>query len=114
MRKAKYLKLALIALLVVPVIFMTVVDSKAGTIASGYLNQGQTYRFGFVAPSNYEEITFYYPSGTTFMVEVRGRSDNVLGVFNLNNGSVIQLKGGGQFYLIVYPTYGGGNWSANW
>lgn len=114
MRKVKYVKLAVIAALLLPAIFFSVTDASAGMIASGYLYQGQSYKFGFLAPSNYEQITFYGPPGATFGVEVRGRSDNTLGNYRFVDSTTISLSGGGQFYLIIYSISGQGNWSAYW
>lgn len=114
MRKMRYVKLAVITLLLVPAIFMTVNTASAGEIANGYLYPGQSYKFGFLAPSNSEVLTFYGPPGATFGVELRGRADNTLGNWTFVNSYSLRLTGGGQFYVIVYSISGQGYWRAVW
>ncbi len=62
----------------------------------------------------YIEVTFSYPKGTAdFWVRVIGEDGvEILGDFDLKNGEIIQLMGGGTYYLKVYSKEGAGNWSA--
>lgn len=115
MRKTKYIKLALITLFLAAAIFMTVNTVSAGEIANGYLYPGQSSpMYSWVAPSNYEQITFYAPPGATFGVELRGRAGNTLGNYKIVGSNTVTLSGGGQFYFVVYSTYGQGYWRAVW
>ncbi len=48
-------------------------------------------------------------------VEVIGQDGRtVLGNFDLDNGEIIQLSGGGTFYLTIYSNRGAGNWTCSW
>ncbi len=79
---------------------------------SGYLNgPGSSYTFTVNAGNvNYLEVPFTYPKGQVkFWVKVVGQDgSSVLGDFDLDNGEVIQLSGGGTFYLTVYSKMGAG------
>jgi len=85
---------------------------------SGYLSgPGASYTFTINAGSvSYLEVPFTYPKGSVkFWVKVVGQDGNtVLGDFDLDNGEIIQLSGGGTFYLTVYSRTGAGNWSATY
>jgi hypothetical protein len=89
-----------------------------GNSVSGYLSgPGDSCKFTINAGSKtYVEVPFTYPTGSVdFWVEVVGQDGyTVLGDFDLDNGSVIQLSGGGTFYLTIYSNNGAGNWSCNW
>jgi len=89
-----------------------------GNAANGYLSgPGDSCRFTINAGSKtYIEVPFTYPTGSVdFWVEVVGQDGyTVLGDFDLDNGSVIQLSGGGTFYMTIYSNNGAGNWSCYW
>ncbi len=89
-----------------------------GNAANGYLTgPGDSCKFTINAGSKtYVEVPFTYPTGSVdFWVEVVGQDGyTVLGDFDLDNGSVIQLSGGGTFYLTIYSNNGAGNWSCSW
>jgi hypothetical protein len=89
-----------------------------GTTESGYLSgPGASYTFVINAGNvNYVEVPFTYPKGTVkFWVKVVGQDGtSILGDFDLDNGEIIQLSGGGTFYLTVYSKMGAGNWSATY
>jgi hypothetical protein len=89
-----------------------------GNAANGYLSgPGDSCKFTINAGSKtYIEVPFTYPTGSVdFWVEVVGQDGyTVLGDFDLDNGSVIQLSGGGTFYLTIYSNNGAGIWSCNW
>lgn len=95
---------------------LAVVPAMAGSHSqSGYLSGVDDLdEFGLYANSDYIEVTFVYPSGADFWVTVYGMNDNLLGDFQLSQGEVIQLSGGGVFTLVVTSEYGGGNWSCTW
>jgi hypothetical protein len=92
--------------------------SVIGTSASGYLSgPGDSCNFTINAGTKtYLEVPFTYPKGSVdFWVEVVGEDGyTVLGDFDLDNGEVITLSGGGNFYLTVYSNNGAGNWSCYW
>ncbi len=85
---------------------------------SGYLaGPGASYTFTVNAGSNtYVEVPFVYPKGSVkFWVKVVGQDGStVLGDFDLDNGEIIQLSGGGTFYVTIYSKMGAGNWSASY
>jgi hypothetical protein len=84
----------------------------------GYLaGPGASYTFTVNAGSiTYLEVPFTYPVGSVdFWVKVVGQDGyTVLGDFDLDNGEIIQLSGGGTFYVTVYSKMGAGNWSATY
>ncbi len=83
--------------------------------AAGYLvGPGDSCSWSINAGSrNYLEVPFSYPKGSVkFLVEVIGQDGHsVLGDFDLDNGEVIQLSGGGLSYLTIRSNAGAGNWS---
>ncbi len=85
---------------------------------SGYLaGPGASYTFVVNAGSvTYIEVPFTYPKGSVdFWVKVVGQDGStVLGDFDLDNGEIIQLSGGGTFYVTIYSKMGAGNWSATY
>jgi hypothetical protein len=91
---------------------------KFGITESGYLSgPGKSDTFTVNAGSvQYLEVPFTYPVGPVeFWVKVVGEDGRtVLGDFNLDNGYVIQLSGGGIFYLTIYSKMGAGKWSATY
>jgi uncharacterized protein involved in tellurium resistance len=90
------------------------VDSRS---ASGHLvGPGDSCNWSIYANSNYLEVPFNYPKGSAdFWVDVVGQDGRtLLGKFDLDNGAIIQLSGGGMFYLTIYSNRGAGNWSCTW
>jgi hypothetical protein len=92
--------------------------NTVGTTANGFLTgPGDSCKFTVNAGTKtMVEVPFTYPTGSVdFWVEVVGQDGyTVLGDFDLDNGSVIQLSGGGIFYLSIYSNNGAGNWSCSW
>jgi hypothetical protein len=90
--------------------------SSAGAEAvdfSGYLYDDNTEaRFDVYAESAVLEVTFTFPPTSEFHVRVLGQTGNELGDFDLSEGPLIQLTGGGKFTFIVYTKSGGGAWTA--
>ncbi len=113
----KGFKVVLLALLVLPILCLAAANASAAT-ESGYLSgPGASYTFTVNAGSvKYLEVTFSWPRGAAdFWVRVVGQDGRtVLGNFDLDNGEIIQLSGGGVFYLTVYSNRGAGNWSASY
>jgi transglutaminase-like putative cysteine protease len=78
---------------------------------------GDSYTFAIDAGNDtYLEIPFTYPKGSVnFWVKVVGQDGStVIGDFDLDNGEIINLNGGGQFYLTIYSKGGSGRWSATY
>ncbi len=96
----------LLILLAVALTFMLAGSNASAMNQSGYLSgPGASYTFTVDAgTNNYLEVNFSYPKGSVkFWVEVVGSDGTtVLGNFDLDNGEVIQLSGGGTFYLTIY------------
>jgi hypothetical protein len=95
---------------------LAVVPALAGYHSeSGYLaGVDDLDEFVVYANSDYIEVTFEWPSGADFWVTVYGMYDDLLGDFQLAEGEIIQLSGGGKFTLVVTSEYGGGDWSCSW
>jgi hypothetical protein len=87
------------------------------TSAWGYLSgPGDTCSFTLDSYVSNLDVNFSAPGGgTSFRVEVLAKDGRtVLGDYDLNATSRIQLQGGGLFYLTVYSNRGAGNWSCAW
>jgi len=99
MRKARFAILLCVSVLAV----VLMAGTASAITESGYLNgTGSSYSFTVNA-------------GSDTFVEVVGMDGyTVLGNFDMDNGEIIQLMGGGTFYLTIYSNYGSGNWSASW
>lgn len=67
----------------------------------------------FLNSSNVD-VKFTWPSGAEYHAKVLGMTGNELGDFNLNEGDVVNLTGGGKFSLIVYSRGGDGGWTATY
>lgn len=90
-------------------------SSPAGKVRrSGYLDgPGDSDRFDLDARHKSVEIEFQWPRGQAdFWVKAYGRSHNLLGDFDLDDGDIIELTGGGKFSVEVYSKQGKGAWSA--
>ena len=91
--------------------------NTSGNSAWGSLyGPGDACSWSIYSSINTLNVTFSYPKGSVdYWVEVVGQDGyTVLGNFDLDNGEIIQLMGGGTFYLTIYSNYGSGNWSAGW
>lgn len=96
-------------------------DGSSSTLSGDYhtksgniKNTNDTEEFGIDLNSGDVDVTFDYPVGADFWVTVYGMNHNHLGTFRLDDGEVIELTGGGQFYLEVYSKSGTGEWSCEW
>ena len=91
--------------------------NTSGNSAWGSLyGPGDACTWSIYSSVNTLNVTFSYPKGSVdYWVEVVGQDGyTVLGNFDLDNGEIIQLMGGGTFYLTIYSNRGSGNWSAGW
>jgi hypothetical protein len=71
-------------------------------------------KFDVFAESDKIEVEFDWPDDTYFHVKVLGMSGDELGDFDLSEGEIIELTGGGKFTLIVYSRSGDGPWTATY
>jgi hypothetical protein len=71
-------------------------------------------KFDIFAQSEHIEVEFDWPSDASFHVKVLGMAGDELGDFDLSQGEIIELTGGGKFTLIVYSRSGDGAWSATY
>lgn len=88
------------------------VSSGGDLVASGSLPKGESSTFAYEASSSDENLVFTWPSGASFWVKVYGSSGKLLGDYDLDEGDVINLTGGGKFTLKIYSKSGSGEWTA--
>ena len=94
-----------------------VIKTKVGSTSnfSGVLRGvNDSNKFDIFTEKQQLSITFTWPKGTEYHVKVHGMSGDELGDFNLNEGEIIDLSGGGKFSLTVYSRSGEGPWSATY
>ena len=84
--------------------------TKNGTLAG----PGASESFGIYTDKDYLEVEYTWPTSASFWVKVHGQDGSLLGDFDLANGEIIQLYGGGQFTLTVYSVSGSGAWTATY
>ena len=75
---------------------------------------GDSEEFKIELKSDKVEIDFDWSVYSRFWVKVYDKKREQIGDFDLKEGDVIVLKGGGVFYLVVYSKFGGGQWIAWW
>lgn len=82
----------------------------------GYLGStgDEQYFEVYAGNDTYVEVTFDFPYGVDFWVDVYGQYGNLLGSYGPRQGRVIQLSGGGKFTVYVTSEGGSGSWSAYW
>ncbi len=85
-------------------------STENGSIAG----PGTEQEFGVNTTKSPLELTFSWDGGMDPYCKVLGMDRNELGTFRLADGEVIELTGGGQFYLIVGSYSGGGNWTCTY
>jgi len=88
-------------------------DTRSGSLKA----PGDSHNFNVDAGTDdLVELYFTYPKGAVdFWVKVVGEDrTTVLGDFDLDNGVIIQLIGGGMFYISVYSRDGAGSWSVEY
>lgn len=71
-------------------------------------------KFDVFAENDLIEVEFVWPDETFFHVKVLGMAGDELGDFDLSEGEIIELTGGGKFTLIVYSRGGDGAWTATY
>ncbi len=85
------------------------------TTLSGVLRGvNDSNRFDVFAESDKIEVEFDWPDDAYFHVKVLGMAGDELGDFDLSEGEIIELTGGGKFTLIVYSRGGDGAWTATY
>lgn len=84
------------------------------TLAGSLRGTNDSNKFDVFAESDFIEVDFDYPSDAQVYVKVLGKTGDELGEFDLSEGDVIELTGGGKFSLIVHSRGGGGAWSATY
>lgn len=93
------------------------VVSFAETRSGSLRSPGDTHSFSVdTGTDELVELSFTYPKGAAdFWVKVVGEDrTTVLGDFDLDNGTIIQLIGGGVFYVSVYSRAGIGSWKVDY
>jgi hypothetical protein len=94
-----------------------VIKSTSGntTTYSGILRGADdSNKFDIVTNNNKAEVEFDWPGKASFYVKVFSPLGDELGDFDLSEGEVVDLTGGGKFTLIVYSKKGGGAWTAKY
>ena len=82
---------------------------------TGYITgPGTEQEFGVNTSKSPLELTFSWDGGMDPYCRVLGMNRDELGTFRLADGEVIELTGGGQFYIIVYSVSGSGNWTCTY
>ena len=90
-------------------------DTGGMETQTGYISgPGTEQEFGLYANKDPLELTFSWDAGMDPYCQVLGMSRNPLGTFRLADGEVIELTGGGQFYIIVGSYSGSGNWTCTY
>ncbi len=84
-------------------------DSFSGNLSA----PGETGEFEIVADYSPYEIEFRTPVGADIWVTVYDENSGEIADFNVIDGSIIRLSGGGSFFLRVRSENGGGTWYAN-
>lgn len=91
------------------------VTSGDATTYSGVLRgANDSNKFDVFTESDEIEVEFDWPDDTYFHVKVVGMAGDELGDFDLSEGEIIELTGGGKFTLIVYSKGGDGPWTATY
>jgi len=103
-----------VMLLVLVAILLPLTFARADYL-KGYLDEiGDTDHFLINTSSDTLDVTFSYPATAEFWVLVLGKSGTNLGYFDLSEGEVIQLTGGGKFILVIISQSGDGQWTASY
>ncbi len=109
MRRLIVLAMLLTILLIPQVCSATVLLEKIeGYIPGEYREES----FTIDCQKDLQYVEFAYPTYSDFWVKVLGMHGDLLGDFQLSEGEVIELSGGGLFTLIVYSKKGSGVWTA--
>jgi hypothetical protein len=90
------------------------VAGNTTTFAGKLRGTHDSNKFDVFTESDKLEVKFGYPSGAAFFVKVLGKTGDELGEFDLSEGEIIDLSGGGKFTLIIHSQNGGGPWSATY
>jgi hypothetical protein len=78
---------------------------------SGFISgPGEEDEFSLDTEYTSLKLTFYFSDVWDPYCKIYGMNHNPLGEFRLSDGNVIQLTGGGLFYVAVGSYAGGGHW----
>lgn len=89
--------------------------TASGDFLKGYLDEmGDADYFVIYTAEDKLEVEFDYPSGSEFWVLVLGEAGGKLGYFDLTDGEIIKLSGGGYFTMVIISHQGDGKWTAWW
>lgn len=81
----------------------------------GYLDEmGDSDYFVLYTDKDELEVEFDYPSGSSYWVLILGEAGEKLGYFDLTEGEIIRLTGGGYFTVVIISHQGDGKWTAWW
>jgi hypothetical protein len=81
--------------------------------AGGRLEEASVDFFSLYCHTDSAEVTFSVSNPSAYTVSVYGEEVNELGDFNLGNGEIITLTGGGEFSLAISCDQGeSGDWDA--
>jgi hypothetical protein len=78
--------------------------------AGGRLEELSVDFFSLYSEADSVELTFTVPEPDDYSVTVYGEYGDELGEFNLGDGEVISLTGGGEFSLAIVCDEGEGDW----
>jgi len=81
----------------------------------GYAAAGADYKWFEVntGSDKHVEVVFDLDSACTFMVTIQDENDVELGTYQVGDGAVLELTGGGIFYIFVWSEKGNCNWTAS-
>ena len=101
-----------------PIEFLDIAKLPPGvSMEKGFLSETGSFKTFIVnAKIDYVEVTFMYPTGEVdFWVKVLGEDGkSTLIDVDLDDGNIIQLMGGGIFYVKIYSKDGAGEWRATY
>jgi len=81
----------------------------------GYLDEkGDADHFTINAANDTLDVTFTYPEDAKFWVLVIGQAGTNLGYYDLSEGEVVELTGGGYFTFVIISHKGDGKWTASY
>jgi len=81
------------------------------SVSSGSIkNTSQVDKISVNTRHNLIHVVFEFPRSLQLWVRIKGQTGIVLAEYNLAEGNLVTLNGGGQFTLEVFSKGGSGNW----
>lgn len=116
MLKKDDMKIGIYIILVSAFVAITTPAAAKPYSTQGYLEAtgDEQYFEVYAGNDTYVEVTFDFPYGVDFWIDVYGQYGNLLGSYGPKQGNVIQLSGGGKFTVYITSEGGSGSWSAYW